>query len=677
MESSQAEVIDISKLVHLLVDLEVIDQASDLATSFPPINQEQNLIPDASLDDVRVPRNQSAEANVIADLPVEATPFQPLIQSEFIPPTDSDRAPPDSDLAFIAKYLPEILTGLHLSQIQNAVDDTDQKVGHLAHQLNDPDALIKRLQPWIAETLRRRGEEAEEEVAIALSTSIGSALKKQVEIESDRVVDALYPIIGSTIAKYMAETLRVINAKIENTLSVEGITRKIRAKLQGVSEAELILKQAMSFAVQAIFLIHKASGLVIAEVQRDDQHRLESDMIAGMLTAIRSFAGECIRSATSELNEIDYGASKIVLEVAGYCYLAIVVQGEPPHGVIEQIRQTLSSLTRLHGKSLETFDGDPDTIPAAVQTTLVTLQNTVSPVLNPVGQKSGPKLSPLLWLSLGLFSAIALPWSIFTYFSHRDQQAVTAALSALTATPELSVYRFAAEANHAKLKLSGRVPNDWLRQKAAAIAQTAVPGWSVDNAIIAVDLPADPVRAAAEVRRVVTVLNQVEGTAITARYQTGKVDVQGTTPLSKTVGSITQAFAQIPGVQAVASAVQVTPLQLDMRFYFAPGRTDLQPADVAGKVPVVQTFLSQHPQQSVRIIGHSSPSGNAIANRTIALDRAQSVQTALIHRGINPARLPLTARDDLPPGVSSNHPSWLSQCVRLEVFTPTPNAQLP
>jgi hypothetical protein len=45
--------------------------------------------------------------------------------------------------------------------------------------------------------------------------------------------------------------------------------RKIRAKTQGVSEAELIFQSAMPSVVKAAFLIHKESGLVIAETQAD------------------------------------------------------------------------------------------------------------------------------------------------------------------------------------------------------------------------------------------------------------------------------------------------------------------------------------------------------------------------------------------------------------------------
>ena len=51
------------------------------------------------------------------------------------------------------------------------------------------------------------------------------------------MVDALYPIIGATIAKYMGEALRQftenVNKKIENTFSFKGLARKAQAKVPG------------------------------------------------------------------------------------------------------------------------------------------------------------------------------------------------------------------------------------------------------------------------------------------------------------------------------------------------------------------------------------------------------------------------------------------------------------
>jgi hypothetical protein len=48
---------------------------------------------------------------------------------------------------------------------------------------------------------------------------MGTAIKEQISLDRDAMVDALYPVIGSTISKYMAEAIKAINEKVENTLA--------------------------------------------------------------------------------------------------------------------------------------------------------------------------------------------------------------------------------------------------------------------------------------------------------------------------------------------------------------------------------------------------------------------------------------------------------------------------
>ncbi|HEY9709799.1 MAG TPA: hypothetical protein V6D48_16450, partial [Oculatellaceae cyanobacterium] len=239
----------------------------------------------------------------------------------------------------------------------------DEMIQHRAQE--DLVALGSALAPVLSEAVVQQVTNSPGDLAKALGPEMGTAIKEQITLERDAMVDALYPVIGSTVSKYFAEVIRAINRKVESTFSLEGISRKIRAKMQGVSEAELILREAMPFTVQAIFLIHKASGLVISEVQPLDTQRLESEMVAGMLTAIRSFVNDCIAQSgdVSEIDQIEYGNSKIILEVAGYCYLAVVIQGEHPTSFIQQMRKTLVAIVQRHSKSIELFDGDPSNVP--------------------------------------------------------------------------------------------------------------------------------------------------------------------------------------------------------------------------------------------------------------------------------------------------------------------------
>ncbi|NJR50464.1 MAG: hypothetical protein HC780_13760 [Leptolyngbyaceae cyanobacterium CSU_1_3] len=273
--------------------------------------------------------------NIIAPSPASLSSVLPTVIEEpaaIEPPLSSHTIPVEFDREELSVVGVEQLS-LDFDRLPDDSKITELKTSHLDQGDQSPE-LLNLLIPWVAELLDRTVSESQAEViqafspivdrlledrisknqasigfalapvispaiskqilidsnqvSTAIAPVIGDALKKQIEIEQDSVIDALYPVIGGTISKYLAETIRAINQQIENSVSVDGIKRKIRAKMQGVSEAELILREAIPFTVQAIFLIQKSSGLIVADIQCTDSKRLESDMIAGMLTAIRS-----------------------------------------------------------------------------------------------------------------------------------------------------------------------------------------------------------------------------------------------------------------------------------------------------------------------------------------------------------------------------------------------------
>ncbi|QLE54095.1 OmpA family protein [Nostoc sp. TCL26-01] len=610
------------------------------------------------------------------------------------------------------KKLQQILLGKELDYFNSILTELTQKFTKLEYQIYTPQELINLMLPCISELLKLKITESKEEIAQiispiidqaiqsrttqdkisvsmaiapavplaisqqiivapqevseAIAPAMGQAIKKQIELEQNIMVDALYPIIGSTISKYMAETISAINRQLEETLSVDGIKRKIRARLQRVSEAELILKEALPFAIQAIFLIHKASGLVISDIQNADTQQLEAEMVAGMLTAIRSFANDCINQSgsVSELDTIAYGTSKIILEVAGYCYLAIVVQGEPNKKFIWEMRQSFSKIVKTYGDVIEKFDGNPDSVPIEIHTLLEAIKNA-----DVQQKKQKSKFSPLLLLSLTVISSIIIPWSIWQRHTAIINSIESKNALAIASIPELAIYRLTVEVKHNKLKLTGRLPNQVLRQKAEQIVKITSPNWLIDNQILLVEVPADPVLAAAEVKRVTTVLNQTDGTAISTQYIDGKVAIVGTVNRIADIHTIVQAFEQIPGVKSVYSEVRVEPVEIKVRFYFEPDSGNLLKADLRSKIQQVKFFLNQHPSKNLKIIGYSNERNDKISSHHLGLMRAKAVQQALIKLGVNPSRLQLMSRTNLPPGIDATHPLWLSRCVVLEPFS--------
>jgi len=467
-----------------------------------------------------------------------------------------------------------------------------------------PKEIARAIAPEIALALKEQTRLRESAISEALGPEMGRAIKAQIELERDAMVDALYPVIGDTIAKYMAEVIQAINEKVETALSPAGITRKIRARLQGVSEAELILRESMPFTVQAVFLIHKFSGLVIADAQPvSSDRRLESDLLAGMLTAIRQFVNDCVTDSetTTELNEIEYGNSRIILEVAGYCYLAVIVKGNPDQAYQTKIRQILAKLVQEQGDVIKAYEGDPETIPEPVQSELEKLLSFETQS-NP--EKPAKKFpTTLVLLIVGLASLIFVPLGIVWYRDRVASQIVRDVAIALDAAPDLSVYRLIPHLQDETLTLTGRVPQESLREKAGRVAQSQIPDdLAVDNQIIAVNVPPPPEAVAAEVQRIVAVFNQQEATLINAAYEAGSVNVKGVIPELSLAEEISRSLLAIPGVEAVQNTWQLEPPALRQQIYFARSSAQINPADLASKIQPIAQFLKRYPQDRKSVV---------------------------------------------------------------------------
>jgi outer membrane protein OmpA-like peptidoglycan-associated protein len=425
---------------------------------------------------------------------------------------------------------------------------------------------------------------------------------------------------------------------VEKTLSFEGIKRKFQAKIQGVSEAELIFKESIGYRVRAIFLIDKDSGLVIQEIQVPGEKQLDSDMLAGMLTAIRSFANDCIASG-SELDAIDYGDWQIPLEVAGYCYLAVIVTGEPSREFITKIRRVLGEIVMEHDEAIQNFNGNVADVPAAIRTKLEQLTAVKPHKSQDKPQKSSAPL--LLWLLIFLLGLVLVPWGIGNYrarVAHHVEQSTTMQLDA---APELSVYRLDPTVKQGKLIITGRVPDQYLRDRAQTIVQGIADQnkLQMDNQIVAVNVPASPSLIRGEMQRLTKLFNQQPQVSIQTNYQPQTLTIEGFVLDASTRQTIGEAFRQIPGVeQVVFNLDQELPI-VKQRIYFKSGSGELDFADNFSKINAIKSILQQHPQLSLRLVVQSDGIGSSVINQKLSQKRCQSVKTALVARGIQANRL--------------------------------------
>ncbi|NJK28258.1 MAG: OmpA family protein [Coleofasciculaceae cyanobacterium SM2_3_26] len=176
----------------------------------------------------------------------------------------------------------------------------------------------------------------------------------------------------------------------------------------------------------------------------------------------------------------------------------------------------------------------------------------------------------------------------------------------------------------------------------------------------------DPDRIRAEIDRLATLFNSTGTRAIAATFADGQVSVQGLLEKDADASTITQAFERIPGVRRVVLNFQDGTLPLRKRLYFDSGSTDFTGAQESQILDELAQFLKRYPDLQVNVIGHTDPRGGITENRQLARQRAESVRTLLVKRGINAQRLRVQAVPGSPADVGADQPLWQSRCVRFE-----------
>ena len=157
-----------------------------------------------------------------------------------------------------------------------------EKIDALENQLNDPDEFVKILHNSI-----------------------------------DQVVDMLGPHVGKLIRKFIRSEMERIN---------EEITKRRKA-LFSLSFLRRNKKKTANGQLEEVFVIHKDSGLVIGEYGNEDT--IEPDLVASMLTAIKSFVTTAFGDgdSNSDLESLEYGDYTILLFNFEQFYFALITQG--------------------------------------------------------------------------------------------------------------------------------------------------------------------------------------------------------------------------------------------------------------------------------------------------------------------------------------------------------------
>ncbi|OIQ23303.1 cell envelope biogenesis protein OmpA [Lacinutrix sp. MedPE-SW] len=218
-----------------------------------------------------------------------------------------------------------ILKDILLTDEREYAKKVEEKLRVVEDIVNRQNKLSERVNPIIDDKLH----EFVVEIPKTLGPTITEALKTEIKNSQDAVVEALFPIIGKMIKKYVQHEMQIlseqINAKMNSAFSFEGLKRRFMSKKTGVSEGDLILQSIAQPTVEQIMVIEKGSGIIISEYSKTQS--IDEDMVSGMLTAIKSFAEDAFEKSDQELQYIEYDSFHLHLQNFSSYYIAVVISG--------------------------------------------------------------------------------------------------------------------------------------------------------------------------------------------------------------------------------------------------------------------------------------------------------------------------------------------------------------
>ncbi len=260
------------------------------------------------------------------------------VSDDIWPPNADDPAAPDP-----GAYDPalEELRGILVEPDRRRADELMLRVAELEQRTGDDAALVAAITPVLGDVIRRKIQDSRAEM-----------------------IEVLYPIIAQLIGRAVAEAIRdlarTIDTRMRTTVSPATLLRSLRARLTGVSGAELRLRDALPFRVTEVLLIHRESGLLLQGLSSEPEANSDADVVSGMLTAIRDFVQDAFGrgESTGQLDEIQYGTQRILLEATRHATLAVVVDGIEPAGFRGIMRQVLIEFENAEADQLASYDGD-------------------------------------------------------------------------------------------------------------------------------------------------------------------------------------------------------------------------------------------------------------------------------------------------------------------------------
>lgn len=243
-----------------------------------------------------------------------------------------------------------------LNQLQNILLKEDRvAIERLQEAIDDPVLLSEKIQPIIEERLLFFKEAFPKEFKVTVDKMIEVKLKASQE----EILDVIYPVMGKMIKKYVNHQIQMVKDSIDDSIKKtffsQGVLWRIKNSLFGIKMSDQAIHDLKDYRIEEIYVIQRNSGLLFGSASTENT--IDQDVIAGMLTAIKSFVEDAFKREREDLEMIQYGTYKILLQNFYSYYIAIAISGSMSSTEREDLA---SELLTFAEERLNTLPQEPD-----------------------------------------------------------------------------------------------------------------------------------------------------------------------------------------------------------------------------------------------------------------------------------------------------------------------------
>ncbi|RMF19848.1 MAG: hypothetical protein D6765_17525 [Bacteroidetes bacterium] len=203
-----------------------------------------------------------------------------------------------------------------------------EELERLRASLEDPQWLESRVGPLIDERLAFLKKNFPKEFRLAVEKIVD----QKIASSQDALIEAISPHLMKMVRAFIQHQFTLLRENIEQQLRKlfnTGPLGRLRLLLFGIEPETLAttyLGKIGAAQVEEIYVVEQHSGILLGSASRTDKPDL--DLVAGMLTAIKSFAEDAYQQGRQHLEMIAYGEFSIFIQNFPTYYIALVTKGE-------------------------------------------------------------------------------------------------------------------------------------------------------------------------------------------------------------------------------------------------------------------------------------------------------------------------------------------------------------